>query len=82
MEKQAVFDIIVRQLRDVLPELSGRQIGYLDSLRALGANSIDRSEIIMGVREELALHMPLVAFAKAECIGDLADIMLDGLARA
>lgn len=82
MDKQAVFEVIVHHLRDVIPEVGEREITYADSLRELGANSVDRSEIIMAAREDLSLDMSLVAFAKAESIGELAEIMVGGLARA
>ncbi|XOV79518.1 MAG: acyl carrier protein [Aestuariibacter sp.] len=62
---------------EVLPELEEHKFIASDSLRELGANSIDRSEIIMMVLEELELNIPLVQFAKAANIGELAGIMLE-----
>ena len=45
------------------------------SLKALGANSIDRADIIMMTLETLALNIPLHEMAKAENIGDLAGML-------
>lgn len=75
MTVQEVFDIIVRHTREVLPELEQHSFQLSDSLRALGANSIDRSEIVMLTLETLALKIPMVAVAKAENMGELAGLL-------
>lgn len=75
MAQQEIFDIIIKNLRDVLPGLQNREITPEDSLRNLGANSIDRSEVIMMTLEALNLKVSLIDFAKAENIGELARIM-------
>lgn len=73
MEK--IFDIIVGHTRDVLPGLDDRQFQFSDSLRELGANSIDRSEIVMLTLESLSLKIPLIKVVKAENIGELAGLL-------
>lgn len=75
MNKQAIFDVIVGHARFIVPALADRMIAFDDSLRAIGANSVDRSEIIMMSLESLNLDIPLVELARAENIGELADIM-------
>ncbi|MES2349989.1 MAG: acyl carrier protein [Pseudomonadota bacterium] len=81
MDKQAIFEVIVNHTYDVVPSLNGRQIHPQDALHLLGANSIDRSEIIMMTLESLELDLPLIEAARANTLGDLADIMLHGLER-
>lgn len=75
MTVQDVFGIIVRHTREVLPELEGRSFQLSDSLRELGANSIDRSEIVMLTLETLSLRIPMIDVAKAENIGELAGLL-------
>lgn len=75
MDKQTIFNAIVLHARQVVPPLAGRDIGFSDSLRALGANSVDRSEIIMMTLESLSLDVPLIDMACAENIGELVDIL-------
>lgn len=48
-----------------------------DSLRGLGANSIDRSEIIMMTMESMSANIPLIYTAKAKNIGELASILFE-----
>ena len=75
MNKQEIFETIVGHVREVLPSLEAHAFQPDDSLKALGANSVDRADIIMMTLESLSLNIPLIAMAKAENIGDLARIM-------
>lgn len=75
MNVQDIFDILAGHTREIVPGLENHPFQFTDSLRALGANSIDRSEIIMMTLESLSLSIPLIDLAKAENMGDLAGIM-------
>jgi polyketide biosynthesis acyl carrier protein len=77
LSKEQIFNTIVQQTLEVLPDLEGRDFVETDSLRDLGANSIDRSEIIMMTMEELELNIPMIHMAKAENMGELAAIMAE-----
>lgn len=72
MDKQAIFDTIVRHAREVLPALANHPFRHDDALRDLGANSIDRSEIVMLTLESLSLQVPLIELAGAANVGELA----------
>lgn len=45
MPEPRVFDLIVDHIREVIPELEDHRFEPSDSLRDLGANSIDRAEV-------------------------------------
>ena len=75
MNQHQILDIIARHTRDVLPRLATHAFQPSDSLRELGANSVDRSEIIMMTLESLSLRIPLIEMAKAQNIGELAGII-------
>ena len=62
-------------IREVIPGLEGHEFADGDSLKSMGANSVDRSEIIMMTLETLGLKMPLIELAKAENIGELISII-------
>ena len=74
-----IVTLIAQNARDTVPHLEEQQISASDSLRDLGANSIDRSEIIMTTMQALAVKIPLIEFAKAENIGELAGIFHEKL---
>jgi polyketide biosynthesis acyl carrier protein len=77
MTKQEIFDVINRHVRAVLPRLENHDFKLTDSLKELGANSVDRSEIIMMTLETLSVSIPLVHMAKAQNIGELAGIIYE-----
>jgi polyketide biosynthesis acyl carrier protein len=77
MNQQEIFDIIVSHTRAVVPGLENHKFQYSDSLRELGANSIDRSEIVMMTLESLSLRIPLIEIAAVRNIGDLACAIRD-----
>ncbi|MCX5214363.1 acyl carrier protein [Kitasatospora sp. NBC_00240] len=75
MSSQDVFNLIVEHTREVVPELEDHTFDPADSLRDLGANSIDRAEILMMTLESLAVSIPLHELANAKNIGDLAELI-------
>lgn len=77
MNQQQVFELIVKNTREVVFELEEHQFNQNDSLKDLGANSIDRSEIIMMTLEDMEINMPMIELAKAENMGHLATIIHD-----
>lgn len=79
MDKDQVFAIIKENIIDVVPELANREITIKDSLRELGANSVDRAEIIIKSIAALKLQVPLVEFAQAKNIEELVAIFSEKL---
>lgn len=77
MDKKEIFEVIARHTREVVRDLEHHQFRFDDALRDLGANSIDRSEIVMMTLESLSLRVPLVKVAGAQNIGELAEILHD-----
>jgi polyketide biosynthesis acyl carrier protein len=75
MSKENVLEVIIKHVREVIPALADHPFQPTDSLRALGANSVDRADIIMMTLDTLSLRIPLIEMARAENIGDLAGII-------
>lgn len=75
MGTQAIVDIIVGHAREVLPDLGTRPLGGADSLRELGANSIDRAEILMLTTATLGLRIPLIELSQPRNMGELAELL-------
>lgn len=75
MSQERIAEIIFNHARDVVPKLATHCFKATDSLRELGANSVDRADIIMMTLESLELNIPLTALARAENIGELARII-------
>lgn len=74
MNVAEILNIIIGNAKEVVPSLRNHEFKPEDSLKGLGANSVDRSEIIMMTLEALSARIPMIYFAKAENIGELAAI--------
>jgi polyketide biosynthesis acyl carrier protein len=75
MTHHDIFNLIVKNTREVIPELGEHEFQFADRLRDLGANSIDRSEILIMTLEDISLAAPLVQFAGASSVGELAELI-------
>lgn len=75
MDKQSVLDLIGHNLCEVIPSLQEHRLSSGDSLADLGANSIDRSEILVLTLAALNLRVPLVEMSGARTIGELAELI-------
>ncbi len=79
MNKEEIFQIIVNHIREVLPELVEHQIQHSDSLRDLGANSVDRAEVVTLTLESLELNIPRTELFGANNIGELVGLLYEQL---
>lgn len=75
MSKEKVLETIINHTREVIPALADHPFTPSDSLKALGANSVDRADIIMMTLGSLSLRIPMIEMARAENIGELAGII-------
>jgi len=77
MTKEEAFELIKKQTIEIVPELADVEIKITDSLKDLGANSVDRAEILMMAMEELELDIPRVELYGANNIEELAIMFAD-----
>ncbi len=75
MDTDSILEVIAGCAREVVPELAGHVFGRQDRLVELGANSLDRAEILMMVMERLSLSIPRIELAGPSNIGELADLL-------
>ena len=74
MTKEDIFQIITDHTKEVVEELKNHNFSQTDSLKDLGANSIDRAEILTMTMESLELDVPRTELFGAKNMGDLAEI--------
>lgn len=72
------FTTLKTVFADIIPEVDTARITLDDSLRDLGANSIDRADIITETMEQLDVTVPMVRFADAKNIGDIIAVICEG----
>jgi polyketide biosynthesis acyl carrier protein len=81
MNKKDIFALVVRHSREVIPELEDHEFKPGDRLADLGANSVDRADIIMTM-EALSLRVPRVELFGAKNIGELVNVFYEKLQSA
>jgi polyketide biosynthesis acyl carrier protein len=77
MTKEEIFNIIQNHVIEVLPNISAGEIKTEYSLKDMGANSIDRMDIIVNVMETMKLKIPLLEFGKIKNIQELIDLLYE-----
>jgi polyketide biosynthesis acyl carrier protein len=73
--EERVFILVKRVIGEVLPDLDQALIASNKSLLELGANSVDRVEVVTTSMERLDLTVPLSKFANVNNIGELVSVL-------
>jgi polyketide biosynthesis acyl carrier protein len=74
MTKDDVFQAVKKNTLEVLGIDPG-EITMGKSLTDLGANSVDRMEIVTSTMEDLGIKIPLMSFAGVSNIEGLVDVL-------
>lgn len=74
--KEQIVSIIRENLMEIMPELEGQNVSNDETFVNLGANSIDRGELIMLTLEKLNLEVPRIEFVSANTINELATLVV------
>lgn len=75
MTKEQVFSLVQTKICEILPDVSPEQVTTELRMKELGANSIDRSEIVTESLADLGIRTPLVKFSGAETVGGLVELL-------
>jgi polyketide biosynthesis acyl carrier protein len=75
MTRDATFAVVENSIREVLPEIDPQQITPEVDLKDLGADSVDRADIITIAMEALDLSIPVSELAGAGKVGTLVSLL-------
>lgn len=75
MTREQIFAIVKKNTLEVLPDVQPDDVRIEGQLKDLGANSIDRVEIVTMSMEDLDLQIPLVELGNVSNISGLVDIL-------
>ena len=76
MTKEELLESIKEAISFTVPEIDTTDLKYEDSLKEIGANSVDRAEILIMLMEDAGVKLPMVSFGEAKNIGEILDIVL------
>lgn len=77
MSKERIFQIIKTNVLEILPEIPVDGIRPEESLKNIGANSIDRMDIIVKTMEMVGVTIPMIEFAGIKNIQGLVDLFYE-----
>ncbi|KIC00729.1 phosphopantetheine-binding protein [Flavobacterium sp. JRM] len=75
--KSKIVEQIRENLIEIIPELEGQTISNDEKLSDIGANSIDRAELIALTLEQLEKEIPRIELAGAQTINELAELIAE-----
>ncbi|KFF11201.1 phosphopantetheine-binding protein [Flavobacterium hydatis] len=75
--KNQIIEQIRENLLEIIPELEGTTISNDEKLSDIGANSIDRAELIALTLEQLEKEIPRIELAGAQTINELAELIAE-----
>ncbi|MGC6177115.1 acyl carrier protein [Lacrimispora sp. 38-1] len=75
MSKQMIFEMMKESISIILPDIEPDQLSIDDSLKEIGANSVDRMDIIIDMMEKLDIKIPLIEFGELKNMGEIVDLL-------
>lgn len=72
---EQVFAVVRDVVLEVLPDIAPAQVGIDGTLTDLGANSIDRADIVTMAQERLGIVVPPERFRAVSDIGSLVEVL-------
>ncbi|MCG8615753.1 MAG: acyl carrier protein [Desulfobacterales bacterium] len=75
MEKEAIFELVVKHTCEIIPALKTHSFKPEETLKELGANSLDRTDILDDLMESLDIDVPRVELFGTKNIGELVDLL-------
>jgi polyketide biosynthesis acyl carrier protein len=77
MTKGEILHVIRENVLEILEDIPPETISTDKRLKDLGANSVDRAEIVAMTMERLDIRVPLVELGQVKSIGGLIDFLFD-----
>ena len=73
--REAIFAVVKENILGILDQVDEAGIAETAALKDLGANSLDRAEIVTGSMEDLGLAFPMRELAGVSNIGELVSFL-------
>jgi len=73
MNENELFELVKRHIIDVVPTVEPEQVVLSAVLANLGANSVDRADIISDALDELDLPAPFTEFFGLRTVGEIVE---------
>lgn len=75
MKRDEVLSIVVKNIKEIIPEMKDEEIDMNKSYRELDINSLDLVEIVSASMNELKIKIPMNELANIKNTGGLVDVI-------
>lgn len=75
MENEAVFEIVKKHLCEIVEDIDPDTVTRSESMKDLGASSLDMVEVVSCAMRELRVRVPRAELSGLEDIGGLVDLL-------
>ncbi len=75
MTREDIFEVVKQQIQAVMFALPMEKVTIEKSLKDLGANSVDRMEIVVMSMEKLGIEAPLVELGNIKNLQELVEYL-------
>jgi polyketide biosynthesis acyl carrier protein len=74
MSRSEILNVLREKVKDILFDVDENTITEEASLKELGLNSIDRSDVLMDMCDELDIRISMIEFAGLKNIGEIISL--------
>jgi acyl carrier protein len=76
MNKQEIVQLLVKNLKKMVPEFADEEIDLDKTYQNLGVSSLELVEIVTRTAKEMGLNLPMAALAAVRTTNDLANLLV------
>lgn len=76
MNRDEIMRVLAENVAKVLPDVTERMVREAEQLADLGANSLDRMDIVVGTMDDLQIRVPTLEVGSAKDIDSLVSVLL------
>lgn len=77
LDSNTISDLLIKMIRNTVPELADHPITRTDAMADLGVNSMERGDVLVATLETLNLEIPMTQLHGPRSISELADRIYD-----
>lgn len=75
MNATEVFDVLLSVMAEILSDFDASQVSPESTFEDLGANSVDRVNIISDAMDDTETYLPMVRFAGHHTVASVAELI-------
>ena len=75
MTREEIYEVVKQIFTEIIQEVVLDEISMDDNMKELGANSIDKADIIIESLEEIGVTIQMVKFGSTQTFRDVVEVI-------